>query len=434
VACTSEIYYIARHLSWSLIPLAFLSCSICAIWLVAGAVGAVGSHTNHPVRNSTAMVSIQKKSAATTHHLRRFCAVAGFGALALIALGWIAVVLFVADRRIGGSSNSSRSSGTARKRMRAGGSSSGSVAGKEVPKTVFIDPQGEKDAVLSSESVDGERKIIQHTEKKKKLGEGGALSGDDPASSCSYKSLDDLSPEERHPRAGTRFIVDPPSDTKLTLVCCVTTQGPWNIVAHHAWAPLGAQRFVDMIKNGYWSEEVPLMRCIRNFLCQFGLAGERSKQYKGRIQDDPQWLPAGPEHRQHMLKREDGTAFSVRRFPKGFFSYAGAGENSRDLQIFVALADNGALGGGSPWEVPWGELVGAESYETLDKIYTGYGDKGPSQGSLWKKDGVEQAKQNYPQLDWVQSCAVVDEMDVTTGKKATAADNVSKRNSAINSQ
>ena len=34
---------------------------------------------------------------------------------------------------------------------------------------------------------------------------------------------------------------------------------------------------------------------------------------------------------------------------------------------------------GSPWEVPWGEVVGKESFQTLDGLFTGYGDNGPSQ-------------------------------------------------------
>jgi hypothetical protein len=74
----------------------------------------------------------------------------------------------------------------------------------------------------------------------------------------------------------------------------------------------------------------------------------------------------------------------------------------------VALADNGRLAGGSPWEVPWGELVGEHSFATLDKIYTGYGEKGPSQAALWKEGAVEKVKKEFPKLDFVLSCHVAD--------------------------
>ena len=69
------------------------------------------------------------------------------------------------------------------------------------------------------------------------------------------------------------------------------------------------------------------------------------------------------------------------------------------------------LAGGSPWEVPWGELVGAHSYNTLDKIYTGYGEKGPSQGRLHKEGHLEWVKKDFPELDFVNSCAIVDEAE-----------------------
>jgi cyclophilin family peptidyl-prolyl cis-trans isomerase len=146
---------------------------------------------------------------------------------------------------------------------------------------------------------------------------------------------------------------------------------------------------------------VPLMRCVKNFLCQFGLAGARSVRFESSIKDDPQWLPAGPEHRQN----ERG----VKRFQKGYLSYAGGGPNTRDNQLFVALGDDGPLGGGSPWEVPWGELVGAHSYETLGRIYTGYGEKGPKQHRLWEAGSLAATEKEFPKLDWILSCEVVDE-------------------------
>lgn len=189
----------------------------------------------------------------------------------------------------------------------------------------------------------------------------------------------------------------------MTLVCCHTTQGPWSLVIHHSWAPLGAQRFLDMVVSGYFSHTVPLMRCVDKFLCQFGLAGEFSKQFESSLKDDPQWLPEGPDHRVNSL--------GVKRFQKGYFSYAGGGPNTRDNQLFVALHDSGPLGGGSPWEVPWGELVGNYSYVTLDKIFTGYGENGPSQHLLWQPGSLAVVKLEFPQLDWILSCDVVDQVD-----------------------
>jgi hypothetical protein len=48
---------------------------------------------------------------------------------------------------------------------------------------------------------------------------------------------------------------------------------------------------------------------IRNVLCQFGLVDKRSEPFQERIEDDPQWLPSGPDpHNDEM---------GVMRFQKG---------------------------------------------------------------------------------------------------------------------
>lgn len=221
---------------------------------------------------------------------------------------------------------------------------------------------------------------------------------------CPYMKLSDMTEAERYPKAtAERHIVDPPADTRLTLVCCHTSEGPWSIAAHHAWAPLGAARFLEMVHDGHFSSpKVPLMRCIRNFLCQFGLNGAARARRYGSLPDDPQWLPAGPGYRRNE--------WDVKRFARGYLSYAGAGPRSRSDQLFVALHDDPFLGGGSPWEVPWGELVGRHSYETLDKIYTGYGEKGPSQGMLQREGAIERTEREFPEISWILGCWVVDEI------------------------
>ena len=99
----------------------------------------------------------------------------------------------------------------------------------------------------------------------------------------------------------------------------------------------------------------------------------------------------------------------MKRFAKGYLAYAGSGKNSRGTQLIMAIKENGPLAGGSPWEVPWGELVGSDSYITLSKIYTGYGEKGPPQGRLMKEGASDSIRKEWPKLDYINSCAVVDE-------------------------
>jgi len=45
----------------------------------------------------------------------------------------------------------------------------------------------------------------------------------------------------------------------------------------------------------------------------------------------------------------------------------------------------------------------------LSKIYTGYGEKGPPQGRLMKEGASEAVKKEWPMLDYVDSCQLMDE-------------------------
>jgi peptidyl-prolyl cis-trans isomerase A (cyclophilin A) len=255
-------------------------------------------------------------------------------------------------------------------------------------------PEENNDRKHNSANEEVEKKVVSNDSMEKKKNNVSIL--------CPYETIGDLTPEEYKPKKGSRHIVNPPPDTNVSLVCCTTTAGPLSILVHHAWAPNGAKRFLEMVESHYYESKIPLMRCIKNFLCQFGLGGPTKLQhaFSSTIQDDPNWLPEGPQHR---MNEEH-----VMRYAKGYMAYAGAGPHSRNIQLIVALKANGPLGGGSPWEVPFAELVGSHSFDTLDSIYTGYGEDGPSQGSLWKENALEKVTVEFPEIDYITNCWISD--------------------------
>jgi cyclophilin family peptidyl-prolyl cis-trans isomerase len=160
-----------------------------------------------------------------------------------------------------------------------------------------------------------------------------------------------------------------------------------------------------MVNQKFFSSKVGMFRALKNFLVQFGLSGdpavqsafEHSAGGRGNLEDDPNWLPEGPPGREIN---------GVKRFQKGYLAYAGAGKNSRGTQLIMAFEDNLYLGGGSPWEVPFGQLVGENSFESLGKLYTGYGEK-VSQGKI-RNRGLEYLM-DFPQLSYITSCDVMSE-------------------------
>ncbi len=112
-------------------------------------------------------------------------------------------------------------------------------------------------------------------------------------------------------------------------VVCETSKGPLEIVVMPAWSPRGAERFLQLVDDGYYSN-LPLFRCIDHFVCQFGPKPPRSgaKNYPPLIDD---------------AKKPD-----LRYFKPGFLSFAGYAPNTRTTHVFIALAAPESLGA-QPW-------------------------------------------------------------------------------------
>ncbi len=203
------------------------------------------------------------------------------------------------------------------------------------------------------------------------------------------------------------------------MMCCDTTKGAFHVLLHEKWAPIGVPHLLQMLERGYFETEIPLFRCTD--ACQFGLsANPNVTQTFGRksIPDDPLWLPTGPDNR--FSKGPD----PIKRYPKGVLTHAGGGRNSRGVQFVLTLTPNKFMGGGSPWEVPLGEVVeahtpvdnnnGNKNKEFVDvslpDIYTGYKEKGPGQGLLRRQGASKMVREKWPNMDYVLRCSIVDQM------------------------
>lgn len=248
--------------------------------------------------------------------------------------------------------------------------------------------------------------------------------------------LDDLTDEQRNPTIGKRWMVRPPFGGNLHLMCCDTTKGPFHVLLHEQWAPIGVPHLLGMLEGGYFDTDIPLFRCTD--ACQFGLSSDPklTKKFAKSISDDPLWLPTGPDHQfssSGVNTNGTTTVEKIKRYPKGVWTHAGSGTNSRGTQFVLTLKPNKFMGGGSPWEVPLGEVMEVGGGEkgppsnqnrnhnhnekedpkfvadvSLPDIYTGYGGKGPGQGLLRRVGASESVRKDYPLLDYVLRCSIVD--------------------------
>src|SRR5207249_11456940 len=94
-----------------------------------------------------------------------------------------------------------------------------------------------------------------------------------------------------------------------------TSKGPFVIEVHRAWAPKGADRFYNLVKNGFF-DDTRFFRVVPNFMVQFGLNGDPAVQKNwadANITDDP-------------VKQSN---------KKGYVTFATRGKDTRTTQVFI---------------------------------------------------------------------------------------------------
>jgi len=155
---------------------------------------------------------------------------------------------------------------------------------------------------------------------------------------------------------------------------------------HRDWAPNGADRFYNLVKNGFY-DDARFFRVIENFMVQFGLNGDPKISAVWRdanIKDDPV------------------TESNLR----GYITFATAGPDTRTTQVFINYGDNAGLDGQG--FAPFGKVV--SGLDVVDHLYKVYGEgapggSGPNQG-LVQTQGNAYLKKNFPQLDYIKKATV----------------------------
>jgi len=170
-------------------------------------------------------------------------------------------------------------------------------------------------------------------------------------------------------------------------VQCHTTSGDFTVAVHRAWAPLGADRFHELVASGYYSGNA-FYRVIRGFVAQWGLSpnpAESARWRKLPIPDDP-------------VKHSNLA---------GTISFAANGPRSRTAEVFINLGDNARLD--KSGFAPFGEVVAG--MDTVRELSSEYGD-GPPQGHgpdprKVFSEGAAYLTAQFPRLDVIYACRVL---------------------------
>lgn len=165
-----------------------------------------------------------------------------------------------------------------------------------------------------------------------------------------------------------------------------TSKGPFVIEVHRDWAPQGADRFYNLVKNGFY-DNVRFFRVIPGFMVQFGISGDpqlSSRWREARIPDDP-------------VKQSN---------KRGFVTYAMAGPNTRTSQVFINFGDNAGLD--RQGFAPFGRVI--SGMDVVDKLNGEYGEgaprgRGPDQGRI-QAEGNAYLQRDFSRLDFVRKATI----------------------------
>ena len=165
-----------------------------------------------------------------------------------------------------------------------------------------------------------------------------------------------------------------------------TTKGAFVIEVHRDWAPNGADRFYNLVKNGFY-DNVRFFRVITGFMVQFGIHGDpkvSAPWREAQLKDDP-------------VKQSN---------KRGYITYAMAGPNTRTSQVFINFGDNASLD--SQGFSPFGRIV--TGMDVVDKLNAEYGEGGPRgrgpDQSRMQMEGNAYLTKDFARLDYVKKATI----------------------------
>ncbi len=200
------------------------------------------------------------------------------------------------------------------------------------------------------------------------------------ASSCTNEPAEHVATEQVGPVDSRTILLDPThpawseSAPDTFRARFETTRGTFVLEVVRAWAPLGADRFYNLIRHGYY-DDVRFHRTVPGFITQWGVSGDPVVSAV--------WYDLGMP--------DDSVVVSNAR---GMMAFAFTEPGTRSTQVFISMVDNARLD--AQGFAPFARVVeGMES--VVDSIYSGYGED--SGGGVRRGDQSRIVSQGNAYLD-----------------------------------
>ncbi len=165
-----------------------------------------------------------------------------------------------------------------------------------------------------------------------------------------------------------------------------TTKGNIDIEIDRKLSPKAADRFYQLVKYHYF-EDGTFYRVVPNFVAQFGntdtIVANQWKKFK--VADEP--VIAGNK--------------------KGTLSFARAGKDTRDLDLFINLKDNNRLDTVSSNGVigfpTFGNVI--RGMDIVEKLFDGYAGETMKDDSIF--NSTKLMRERYPKLDRILKAKII---------------------------
>ena len=162
-----------------------------------------------------------------------------------------------------------------------------------------------------------------------------------------------------------------------------TSKGVFVVEVTRAWAPQGADRFYNLVKNGFY-DNVRFFRVVSGFMVQFGINGDPAIQKhwaEANIPDDP----------------------VTQKNTRGFITFANRGPNTRSTQVFINFSDRNTFLDPQGF-APFGQVI--SGMDVVDKLYSTYGEAPSAQQPRIQSEGNKYLATAFPKLDYVTKARI----------------------------
>ena len=176
-----------------------------------------------------------------------------------------------------------------------------------------------------------------------------------------------------------------------------TSAGLFVVEVHRDWAPIGVDRFYNLVKRGFY-DGTRFFRVLPGYIAQFGISGDPVLHDVWRVAYIPDDSFTGLAVRDPNKQSNE----------QGYIAFVQvAGRSRRTTQLYINLVDNPGLD--KQDAAPFGRVVSGMG--VVEKLYSGYGEgaphgNGPDQNRFYA-EGNAYLSEEFPQLDYVKMATLV---------------------------